>query len=102
MADTLPSTPPSVPPPAAVPLPLVTPTRVVCAVLLAAPFVALIWVSSYSRLTPAFIGIPFFYWYQLLWVIVSAGFTGTAYKLILREESRRRPRPGTDAGEAGR
>jgi membrane protein implicated in regulation of membrane protease activity len=71
-------------------LPLVTPVRVICAVLLVAPFVALLWVSSYARLTPAFIGIPFFYWYQLLWVIVSALLTGVAYVLFTREEKRRK------------
>ena len=42
---------------------------------LLAPFVALLWVDSYSRLTPAFIGIPFFYWYQMAWVPVSAALT---------------------------
>jgi hypothetical protein len=92
-------TPPAVP---ARRLPLITPTRTACAVLLAAPFVALLWVSSYSRTDPAFIGIPFFYWYQLAWVIVSALFTGAAYLLIRREESRRRPHaagpgPGPDS-----
>ena len=82
-----PATPPPLPPPR---LPLVTPTRVVCAFLLGVPFVALLWVSSYSRLTPAFIGIPFFYWYQLAWVIVSALFTAAAFVLIRREEAARR------------
>ncbi|MFC5908294.1 DUF3311 domain-containing protein [Streptacidiphilus monticola] len=70
--------------------PVVTPTRIVCAVLLAAPFVALLWVSSYARTTPEFLGIPFFYWYQLAWVVVSAVFTGIAYVLFKREEARRR------------
>ncbi|MEZ0090454.1 DUF3311 domain-containing protein [Streptacidiphilus sp. EB129] len=78
--------------------PVVTGTRIVCAILLLAPFVALLWVNSYSRLTPAFIGIPFFYWYQLLWVIVSAVLTGAAYLLFRREEDRRK----ATATEAGR
>ena len=75
--------------------PLVTPTRIACAVLLAAPFVALLWVNSYARLGPSLIGIPFFYWYQLAWVIVSALFTGAAYLLIRREEQRYAGRTGT-------
>ncbi|WP_042405356.1 DUF3311 domain-containing protein [Streptacidiphilus carbonis] len=84
-------TEPATPPPSAPPgLPVVTPTRVVCAVLLGLPFVALLWVSSYSRLTPAFIGIPFFYWYQLAWVIVSALFTAAVFVLIRREEAARK------------
>jgi hypothetical protein len=83
MAETAP------PPAPAARLPLVTPTRVVCAVLLAAPFVALLWVSSYSRLDPTLLGIPFFYWYQLVWVVVSALLTGSAYLLVRREERHR-------------
>ncbi|MEZ0066058.1 membrane protein implicated in regulation of membrane protease activity [Streptacidiphilus sp. MAP12-20] len=72
------------------PLPLVTPVRVICAILLVAPFVALLWVNSYARLTPAFIGIPFFYWYQLMWVVLSALMTGLAYVLFTREEKQRK------------
>jgi hypothetical protein len=70
-------------------LPVVTPTRIACAVLLGAPFVALLWVGSYARLGPALLGIPFFYWYQLAWVVLSAVFTGGAYLLIRREERAR-------------
>jgi hypothetical protein len=62
--------------------PVVTPTRVVAGLCLLAPFVALLWVNSYSRLTPAFIGIPFFYWYQMAWVPVAAVLTYTAYALV--------------------
>ena len=76
---------------------MVTPTRLVCAVLLAAPFVALLWVGSYSRLDPALIGIPFFYWYQLAWVVVSALCTGAAYLLIRREEAHRGAAAGAGA-----
>jgi hypothetical protein len=28
---------------------------------------------------PAWIGMPFFYWYQLLWVIVGAALTAIVY-----------------------
>ena len=28
---------------------------------------------------PTLIGLPFFYWFQLLWVIVSAVFTAVVY-----------------------
>ena len=88
MADTAPSAPLSGPPPApAVGLPVITPTRVVCGILLLAPFVALFWVNSYARLRPAFIGIPVFYWYQLLWVIIGAVLTAIVY--FVTEASRR-------------
>ncbi|MET7681011.1 DUF3311 domain-containing protein [Streptomyces sp. NPDC005423] len=65
--------------------PVVTPVRVVIAVCLAAPFVALLWVGSYSKTDPTFIGIPFFYWYQMLWVLISTALTVTAHQLWQRE-----------------
>ena len=34
---------------------------------------------STTRVEPAWIGIPFFYWYQLLWVIIGAVLTAIVY-----------------------
>jgi membrane protein implicated in regulation of membrane protease activity len=65
-------------------------TYAVVGVLLLAPFVALLWVSSYAKGTPRLWGFPFFYWYQLLWVLISATLTLIAYLLVRRVE---RPRP---------
>ena len=42
-------------------------------------FVASLWVSSYNRIDPTWIGIPFFYWYQMLWVIIGAILTAIVY-----------------------
>ncbi|AJT64490.2 DUF3311 domain-containing protein [Streptomyces chattanoogensis] len=70
--------------------PIVTPTRVVAGVCLLAPFVAMLWVSSYARIEPKLIGIPFFYWYQMLWVPVSTVLTAVAYKLVQREQRARK------------
>jgi hypothetical protein len=36
--------------------------------LLLIPFIGLLWVPFYSRIEPSVFGIPFFYWYQFLWV----------------------------------
>jgi uncharacterized protein DUF3311 len=41
--------------------------------LLLIPFVALLWVPFYNRLDPVMFGIPFFYWYQFVWVILTSG-----------------------------
>ncbi|GAA2317197.1 hypothetical protein SVIO_070920 [Streptomyces violaceusniger] len=71
-----------------------TPTRVVAALCLIAPFVGMLWVGSYGKVEPTFIGIPFFYWYQMLWVPVSAALTSVAYVLVRRE---RRERKGGDS-----
>ncbi|MFJ6559457.1 DUF3311 domain-containing protein [Streptomyces sp. NPDC091412] len=65
---------------------VVTPLRVVIALCLVVPFGALLWVGSYAKTDPAFIGIPFFYWYQMLWVVLSAALTMTAYRLWLRDQ----------------
>ncbi|WUH23905.1 DUF3311 domain-containing protein [Streptomyces sp. NBC_00448] len=54
------------------------------------PLVSTLWVSSYSRLTPTFIGIPFFYWYQLAWVPASAVLTYSAYVLVRRDARSRK------------
>ncbi|WP_399086061.1 DUF3311 domain-containing protein [Streptomyces sp. BBFR2] len=70
--------------------PVVTPTRVVAGLCLIAPFVAMLWVGSYARIEPTLIGIPFFYWYQMLWVLISTALTMTAYKLIQRENRARK------------
>jgi hypothetical protein len=48
-------------------------------VLLVLPAACALWVSSYNAPEPGFIGIPFFYWYQLLWVALSAILTGIVY-----------------------
>jgi hypothetical protein len=76
--------------------PVLTPTRVVAALCLAAPFAALLWVSSYARTGPTIGGVPFFYWYQLLWVPLSAVLTIAAYLLVRREERQRRAAAGGD------
>ncbi|HUN43464.1 MAG TPA: DUF3311 domain-containing protein [Acetobacteraceae bacterium] len=47
--------------------------------LLILPFIAMLWVSSYDSATPLWGGIPFFYWYQLLWVIVGAVIISFVY-----------------------
>ncbi|MEU6544172.1 DUF3311 domain-containing protein [Streptomyces sp. NPDC046859] len=73
---------------------VVTPTRVVIGLCLAAPFVAMLWVGSYAKTDPEFIGIPFFYWYQMLWVLLSTLLTMTAYKLWQRDQRARASRKG--------
>lgn len=78
--------------------PVVTPVRVVIGLCLFVPFVAMLWVSSYAKVEPTFIGIPFFYWYQMLWVIISTVLTMTAYVLWQRDQ---RARAAAGAGSEG-
>jgi hypothetical protein len=42
-------------------------------------FVVALWPPFYNKVEPTLIGIPFFYWFQLLWVFVSAAFTAVVY-----------------------
>ncbi|MFI8293324.1 DUF3311 domain-containing protein [Streptomyces sp. NPDC085614] len=70
--------------------PVVTPVRVIVALCLVAPFAAMLWVSSYAKVDPTFIGIPFFYWYQMAWVVVSTVLTMVAYKLWQRDQRARK------------
>jgi len=50
-------------------------------------FVAVLWPPFYNKAEPSWIGLPFFYWYQLLWVIISALITAFVY-LITADNSR--------------
>ena len=74
--------------------PVVTPVRAVIALCLVAPFVAMLWVGSYAKTDPALGGIPFFYWYQMLWVLISTALTMTAYKLWQRDQRARAAQKG--------
>jgi hypothetical protein len=47
--------------------------------LLLVPFFAVLWVPFYNSVEPQLGGIPFFYWYQFLWIVISAGLTLLAY-----------------------
>jgi len=47
--------------------------------LLVLPWIAMIWVPSYNKTDPELWGFPFFYWYQLLWVLISAVLTALVY-----------------------
>jgi hypothetical protein len=47
--------------------------------LLILPWVAMVWVPSYNAMDPVLFGFPFFYWYQLLWVLISAVITALVY-----------------------
>ena len=44
--------------------------------ILIAPFVGTLLPWFYNRAEPVLFGLPFFYWYQLAWVIVTAMLLG--------------------------
>jgi hypothetical protein len=47
--------------------------------LLLAEFVPAMWVSLYNFAEPSWIGLPFFYWFQLLLVVICAIVTAIVY-----------------------
>ncbi len=47
--------------------------------LFAIQFVGALWPPLYNRSEPYFIGIPFFFWFQLLLVVVGAVLTAIVY-----------------------
>ena len=61
-------------------------------ILLLMPFAGLLWVPWYNGIQPRFWGIPFFFWYQFLWVLLSAAITAVVY---IKAEPRSMPPPPT-------
>ena len=51
--------------------------------LLLLPF-ALLWVPFYNRIEPQLFGFPFFYWYQMIWIAITAGLTAAVYGMDRR------------------
>ena len=47
--------------------------------LLLVQLLAVVLVPFYNVAEPAFIGIPFFYWFQLLMILVGAALTALVY-----------------------
>jgi hypothetical protein len=45
-------------------------------VLLILPFIGTLLPPLYNHARPAFAGLPFFYWYQLAWVVVTPVLLG--------------------------
>jgi hypothetical protein len=43
-----------------------------------------LWPPFYNSAEPAWLGMPFFYWYQLLWVLISAVSTAFVYLVTQR------------------
>ncbi len=55
--------------------------------LLLVPFVGTLWVPFYDALEPRIGGVPYFYWYQFLWIGIGAVITAVVYFVTRRRES---------------
>jgi uncharacterized protein DUF3311 len=49
-------------------------------------FLVILWPPFYNKAEPTLLGIPFFYWFQLLWVLVSAVFTAVVYLMTRKSQ----------------
>lgn len=56
----------------------------VAGILLAIPFFGYIVLPLYDKVNPTLAGIPLFYWYQIIWLPISAVMFGIAAFLIAR------------------
>jgi hypothetical protein len=73
----------------------------IAGILLGAAIVIPLLVPAYSFDEPRLAGMPFFYWYQMMWIPVTAALVGISYWLVSKEDRRRRDsvRGITNAGE---
>ena len=81
---------------------------VISGILITLGIVVPLLVPTYAQADPALFGIPFFYWYQMLWVFGDAVILWICYGLITREDRRRRDAvrgvtlPASTTDEGGR
>ncbi|MBV9453154.1 MAG: DUF3311 domain-containing protein [Rubrobacter sp.] len=49
--------------------------------MLLVPWIGLLYPPFYARLQPELWGIPFFIWYQFLWVFITVALTALVYRM---------------------
>ena len=52
--------------------------------MLALPYAALCFPAIYARMAPAIFGVPFFYWYQFAWVVITSLLLFAVYSKLKR------------------
>jgi hypothetical protein len=64
------------------------------------PVAVVIWVPLYNRLAPELGGIPFFYWFQLAFVLIAACIVMGVYFIETRITHTAKSPPDTEAAGA--
>jgi hypothetical protein len=59
------------------------------------PCLMILWVPSYNRIEPTLAGVPFFYWYQLAWILIGAAVVALVY-VLERKSAHAAKIPGDD------
>ena len=72
-------------------------TWAVDTILLAVAIIGTLWGPGYARSLPKRGDFPFFYWFQLIWVPLTAVILWVCY-LLLRTRSAQDARPGDGRG----
>ncbi|HEX5273914.1 MAG TPA: DUF3311 domain-containing protein [Candidatus Rubrimentiphilum sp.] len=60
--------------------------RRLCYWLLLIPFAATLVPPLYARSSPALFGFPFFYWYQIAWIVLAAAIVWIVYAATRERE----------------
>lgn len=63
---------------------MTTGRKLAIAACLLLPYAGLMIPATYNRSAPACFGFPFFYWYQLLWVILTSGLLLFVHRQLSR------------------
>jgi hypothetical protein len=69
---------------------------IISGILLVTGIVLPLLIPIYARLAPTLFGMPFFYWYQMLWVLIDSVLLWICYILVTREDRRRRDETRSD------
>jgi uncharacterized BrkB/YihY/UPF0761 family membrane protein len=75
---------------------------VIVGVLLVIGIAVPLIVPIYAHAEPSLIGLPFFYWYQMLWVFIDAIVLWICYAIVRREDRRRREAVGAPSSRTER
>ncbi|MDQ6649384.1 MAG: DUF3311 domain-containing protein [Actinomycetota bacterium] len=67
-----------------------------------APYIGLLWLPFYAKREPQLFGFPFFYWYQFLWILISAVLTAVVYVLTTTSDEPASGEPGAHDRDGGR
>jgi hypothetical protein len=67
---------------------------VLAGIALAVAIILPLLVWTYAKTDPELWGVPFFFWYQFLLVLVSVALTSIAYWLVIGHERQRRSAAG--------
>ncbi|MHB1172707.1 MAG: DUF3311 domain-containing protein [Lacisediminihabitans sp.] len=70
---------------------------IISGILLTVGIVVPLLVPLYARKEPELFGMPFFYWYQMLWVFIETFLLWITYTIVTREDRRRRNMVRTQA-----